>query len=240
MNEIQSKKILEEKIMDIPIYAIMCSLIIFLFMSLSFFSIDFIIDAPGISYHDVKIPAIDNLIPYEPIMYIPYGLSYPFWIIGMMVVAKTGKEHYINFVIAVLVAYLIGFLILIIFPTELNRVAEGTFHSRVNGIWDHVANIFYANDGKTVGRKLFPSFHCLSSTMCYLGVMEKKEISVKYRVFALISTVIICLSTLYCKQHYFIDVPGGVLLGTACYVMCVKLNPGKRILKGSSRISENA
>ena len=58
MNKIQSKKILEEKIMDIPIYAIMCSLIIFLFMSLSFFSVDFLIDAPGISYHDVKIPAI--------------------------------------------------------------------------------------------------------------------------------------------------------------------------------------
>lgn len=217
------------EICGIPLYAIISSLVIFTAMSLVFFAGDFLIEILGTEYHNVKIPLIDDLVPYRPIMYIPYGLAYVFWIIGMMVVAKAGVHHYTNFITAVSISYIVGMVIIIAFPTSLDRVAEGVYGSSTNGILDDLAKIFYMNDGGRMGLKLFPSFHCLSSILCYLGVRGRPEISLAFRGFAFIATVIICASTLYCKQHYFADVPGGILLGIICYAVTFKFNLGRRI-----------
>ena len=86
----------------------------------------------------------------------------------------------------------------------------------------------YSSDGSERAFNLFPSFHCLTSAYCYLGVRRQPEISRGYRVFAFLMAILIFLSTLYTKQHYIVDVFGGVGIAVACYALVEKMDPGRR------------
>ena len=46
---------------------------------------------------------------------------------------------------------------------------------------------------------LFPSYHCLISTYCYLGVRKQPEISRGFRIYSLVMAALIGLSTLLTK-----------------------------------------
>ena len=86
-------------------------------------------------------------------------------------------------------------------------------------------------DGGTDNYNLFPSLHCYMITFCYLGVMNKKDIHIGYRSFWLFMCVSICLSTVFTKQHYFVDLLIGVLLAIIMYWIFNYANPAKHILK---------
>ena len=67
-----------------------------------------------------------------------------------------------------------------------------------------------------------PSIHCLTSWFCYVGIRGQNRIPKWYQVFSLIFTVLICLSTQFTKQHYLIDVIGGIGLAQLCWALSMK------------------
>lgn len=179
-----------------------------------------------------KIPAIDNLFPVIPVFVIIYIFSYVFWIYGPMAVSKTKPENFINYVIGLICAYSISFIIFAFFPSTMDRTAEGLFEIVERpGILNRLLGLIYTHDGGAFGFDLFPSFHCLSSLYCYLGVRKQPEISKGFKIYSLIMTVLICLSTLFTKQHYFVDTISGLGIAAACYLVTKRINPGKRLLK---------
>ena len=97
-----------------------------------------------------------------------------------------------------------------------------------SGPFRWVLGIIYAADGGERAFNLFPSYHCLISAYCYLGVRKRLEISQGYRIGSLVMTVLICLSAVLTKQHYFIDVAGGVGIALLCHGLIQWLDPGKR------------
>ena len=66
---------------------------------------------------------------------------------------------------------------------------------------------------------LFPSIHCLVSWFCYIGIRDRKEIPEWYKQVSLGIAVLVFISTLLTKQHVLVDVAGGVLLGTVCFMV---------------------
>ena len=44
-------------------------------------------------------------------------------------------------------------------------------------------------------------------------------------------TILICMSTVFTKQHYFLDIVGGLGISVICYAVVQKLDPAGRILK---------
>jgi len=86
----------------------------------------------------------------------------------------------------------------------------------------------YAADGWDMAFNLFPSYHCLISVYCYLGVRKQPEISKGFKMYSLIMAILICASTQFTKQHYIIDVVGGVGIAIFCYILMNKLDPGKK------------
>ena len=43
--------------------------------------------------------------------------------------------------------------------------------------------------------------------------------------------ILICMSTVFIKQHYFLDIIGGVLIAIICYILTNIINPAKYLIK---------
>lgn len=184
-----------------------------------------------------KIPVIDDAIPLVAVFSVIYLFSYVFWICGPIAVSLTGKKHFTNYIIGLSAAYVIGFLIFVLFPTYMDREAENLIHAADGpGVFNFFLKMIYSNDGSTKGFNLFPSYHCLISLYCYLGVRKRPEISRGFRVYSLVMTILICMSTVFTKQHYFIDIPGGMLISILCYIVTEKLDPAEKLLNRKKNV----
>ena len=71
----------------------------------------------------------------------------------------------------------------------------------------------------------------MSSLYCYLGIRGRAEIPAGFRVYSLVITALICLSTLFTKQHYVMDVAGGLLVAAGCYALSQRLDPARHFMK---------
>lgn len=174
-----------------------------------------------------KIP-LDDLIPIVSIFIIPYIWSYAYWAMGPMAVSLCEKRHFEDFMAAALVSCLAGTLFLAFFPTYMDRVAEGLYEVTENPtIFDKLRQFWYSLDGSEMAYNLLPSFHCINSTLCYLGVAGRKEIPKWFRVYSLIITLLIYASTVYVKQHYVLDIVTGAALAVIAYFLCKKFHWGR-------------
>ena len=184
-----------------------------------------------------KIPCIDDLIPlFPPAAYI-YMISFVFWVCGTWMVSRTDRKHFMNFTISFIAAVLVGFLFFVFMPTYIDRVAEGAIAAAERpGITNFVLKTAYIFDGWERGWNLFPSFHCMDSMFIYLGRRKRPEIKRSTRITALVFTLLICASTVLTKQHYFIDVAGGLGLAIICHAVVQKLDPAEKLIRNNRHL----
>lgn len=177
-----------------------------------------------------KIPAIDDMIHVVPIFVTIYVFSYVFWICAPAAVSLTKKSNLVNYIVGLSAAYIIGFLIFTFLPSYMDRTAEGLMNYTANGgdIFGRMLASVYAADGSNIAFNLFPSYHCMISAYCYLGVRKQPEISKGFQMYSLIMAILICMSTQLTKQHYILDMVGGLSIAIICYLVVQKINPGKR------------
>ena len=181
---------------------------------------------------ECKIPVIDDLIPIIPAFVVIYLFSYIFWICAPIAVSLTGKRHFTNYITGLSLAYIIGFLFFVFMPTYMDRVKENLMEvAQMPGFFNGLLATVYKADGSDLAYNLFPSYHCLISVYAYLGVRGREDISKGFRIYSLVMCILICLSTVFTKQHYIIDTVGGIAISVGCYILMKKLDPGKRFEK---------
>ena len=179
-----------------------------------------------------KIPVIDDAIPVVAPFVVIYLFSYIFWMCGPAVASLTSRRNFINYIIGLSAAYVIGFLFFVFAPTYMDRGAEGLMEAAGRpGLFNGLLSLVYSSDGSQYGFNLFPSYHCLISLYCYLGIRKQEEVSRGFRIYSLVMTVLICLSTVFTKQHYAIDIAGGLGISLLCYAVVQKLDPGEKLAK---------
>ncbi len=171
--------------------------------------------------------SLDYLIPIIPIFIVPYIWSYIFWAMAPMAVSKCEKEHFLNYMAAYFLALFIGGLILVFMPTYMDRVAEGLTDVSRTGIFAKLMRFWYTLDGGDMAYNLFPSFHCLNSTMAYLGIRKRPEIPKWFKVYTLITTILIFFSTVFVKQHFILDVFSGIAVALISYIIATKCKLGR-------------
>lgn len=160
-------------------------------------------------YHHDFTTAFDKMVPLIPEFTSIYLICYLFWAANYILIARIGKEHMYRFLTGDFLSRLICGVFFIFLPTTLIRPeVTGT------GFWDQVLKLVYTIDQSA---NLFPSIHCLVSWFCYIGIRKQKQIPRWYRAFSMIFAILVCVSTQVTKQHYIIDVFGGILLGELCY-----------------------
>jgi membrane-associated phospholipid phosphatase len=194
----------------IPKYAIFPIILLIVLQSLVYFGTQFI--NRNLIAYDLTIHGIDDVIPVVTFFIVFYILSYPWWFISPVIVTHTGKERFYDWILSVAICYLICSLIFIIFPTTIIRPTIEN-----HNIFDWLTNFIYQNDSPEHPINLFPSFHCLISWFCYIGVRKQENIARWYRIGAVVFAILICLSTQFVKQHYLVDLIGGVVLAETVF-----------------------
>ncbi|MBQ2432880.1 MAG: phosphatase PAP2 family protein [Clostridia bacterium] len=162
---------------------------------------------------DMTLP-LDRIIPPIPVFTYIYVISYVFWALNYILICRSGKEMCRRFVTAEVMGKAVCFLMFMLVPATFARPAADTLSGP--GAW--LLKIVYAMDEPT---RLIPSIHCYASYMCVrpLASKEFRSFSPSYKLFSLVLTILICLSTLFTRQHVIVDVFAGVLLGEIVWVI---------------------
>lgn len=160
---------------------------------------------------NVKLPAVDDLIPVVPIFFFGYIWSYVYWFFAPFFIIRTGRKKTWEFIVSYTVVLLICSLIMYGFPTKIDRVAEGLWEPYQSGFFWDLLHICYNVDGGSVSYDLLPSMHCANCVL-YCLALRDEHIPKKIRTASLLSAILVIVSTLLTKQHYFLDAVTGVLI----------------------------
>jgi membrane-associated phospholipid phosphatase len=206
-----------------PLYAIIPTLLLLLIQIIIYYGSQLI--NKHLPAYDLTIKGFDDRVPIVPFFVVFYLLSMPWWYIVPFIVAKVSKQHFWNWFLAFVICYWVCGIIYIVFPTTITRPSiENTT------IFHRLINVVYQNDTPERAINLFPSTHCFISWICYLGVRGKTEIPKWYRLFSLVFSICIALSTQLIKQHYIVDLISGILLAELVYFLVKKYDLGNRLV----------
>ena len=150
------------------------------------------------SYDHISI--VDTLIPLVSVFVIFYLLFFILFVMSFIYFWNDYKA-YVSLCISMMLILIIAFLTYTIYQTLIIRpvIPDGNF-------FDNIVNYLYYID---TNRNNFPSLHVSISTLITLFIYKKDK---ALGTLLIPFTILIILSTMFIKQHMFIDVLGGLLL----------------------------
>lgn len=175
-----------------------------------------IADSFGYRAHLLNPGVVDNLVPFKTFFVYPYL----FWIIMLIavpyVIGLKDEKQFKKYIIAVYACSVISLLIFTIYPTIMQRP-----ELIVNDFSDKLLSLSYRFSTPT---KSAPSIHVALCTLFSLATLTSRKLNIFYKVIILLVSIIIIMSTMFVKQHYFIDVITGVGVGVISWLIsCIKL-----------------
>ena len=143
-------------------------------------------------------------------------------VVMVMLYWRDRRDDFREVTVAMLLCTFAGFLVYIAFPARSPRWAcpeiyggvelHGALYQWLTQAWDHVELMLY---------DAFPSLHTAVST---LALVYAYRMGPRWLGWVMLPFVVsLQISTLYLRQHYFIDVAGGWALAAACIVLAPAL-----------------
>ncbi len=167
----------------------------------------FIIKRADFTLHTPSLP-LDEHIPFVPLFLIPYIGCFVHWAATFYLVYRT-RNGCSRLFPAAMMGYIAAFAVFLIYPTTIIRPLEET-----EGVWAFIYGMVCAVDAPL---NLFPSVHCMVAFLCAACTHKAEGISRWYGYMSAIMCVIVCASTVLVKQHFILDVLGGVVLGATSW-----------------------
>ena len=153
----------------------------------------------------------DRFIPVIPEFAIIYLIAFPFWYVTYLLICRSDPYKCRATVIANIGAKIICGILFVLVPTSIIRpeIPDSGFSKALLGF-------IYTMDSPD---NLFPSIHCFESIFCFLLIKDEPDVHRYIRISAFILSVLICLSTLFTKQHVIYDVFAGTGIAMVAYFM---------------------
>lgn len=177
----------------------------------------------GQSYHVIR-SSLDDLIPFEEVFIIPYLLWFLYVAAAVLYFFFTNREDYYRLCAFLFTGMTISLLVCTLYPNGTNfRPAidpeANIFCFLVSELWkvDNCLNVF-------------PSIHAYNSLGVHIAVCRSEKLR-KCRPIVIASgtlMVLICLSTVFLKQHSVIDVIGSILMAAVIYPIAYATAPAHR------------
>ena len=196
------KKEMKDKI--ISCVKIAYPFVIFLALYMVFFYIIRMIKVEKF-YHPCM--ALDYKIPFIKFFVIPY-LSWLGWIPFIWLITLYNDEKMYKKTSYMMMISMTSYMLLsLVFPTSLSLRPVVS----CNDIFCRLTKFLYSLTPETY---VFPSLHVFHSLVALYAIYHSKGELFKntaFRIFGLIWTMLICLSTVFVKQHSIIDAMGGLI-----------------------------
>ena len=172
----------------VPKYAVVPLLLCLVANLVAYYGSTIVVDGFGLQRYSAAIP-LDYAIPFIPGWIIVYFGCYISWAAFYIIACRESKKACFDFVTAM--------------------VERGDFEQTLgNGLLDKITAFMFNCDRPI---NLFPSIHCLASWIGFRGVAMCKKVPLWVKWFAFVLAILVFLSTLFVKQHYIIDIFGGIL-----------------------------
>lgn len=168
------------------------------------------------SFHAVHI-AIDDYIPFVEVFAIPYFLWFLFIFITVGYFFLFDKKEFYRSTAFLFIGMTICLIIYTIWPNGQTLRPDLTALNRDNIFIDIMAAL-YRTDTPT---NVCPSIHVFNSIGACISIYHCESLRHKkyITVPALILTILICLSTVFLKQHSFFDAICAVVLSCIMYIL---------------------
>ena len=195
----------------IPKYAIIPAAVYILMVPTYFVSHLLTKDAPHISI----ATAFDEAIPFVPAFIWIYVLAYLQWFVGYVAIAKSSETLCKDYFGGEIIAKAITILVFLIIPTTITQP-----NPTGSGLTYEVVRWIYGVDNPT---NLFPSIHCLESWIVARGLAKTN--APKYTKTAMwLFSVLVFMSVVFVKQHFVLDILGGIAVAELGLFLARTLN----------------
>ena len=156
---------------------------------------------------DFVLP-IDEKIPLIPLFSYIYIPAYAYWALSYIYVSRFSKELTDRLFVSDLIGQIVSLTCFLILPSELARPSV----EEVSGIGAWLTKIVYMMDEPN---NLLPSLHCFVSYISFRPLVAKGAPKSKPVVLisSFVYSALVCLSTLFTRQHVILDLITGLALG---------------------------
>ncbi len=158
---------------------------------------------------------LDDLVPFCEWFYIPYVLWYPFMgLVGLYLAFKDGEgfKRYMTYIGA---SFITAIGLFVLFPNGQDLRPDLAALGRDNLFTRAIAALYVADTNTNV----CPSLHVVGSMAAVFGIFHHPRLrkTVWLPIGGIILAVLICLSTVFLKQHSVVDVFVGIPYGFLMY-----------------------
>lgn len=168
----------------------------------------------------IEFNSIDAVIPFCEWFIIPYVLWYPFILFTNVLLARKGtKSEYMYLAIMTIVGMVICLVGNTVFPTEIARDPNLLENLGRSNILTKLTAFIYACDDPP--RVVFPSMHVYGSIVLAAALIKSKNVKSYVKVCGTVLAVLICLSTVFVKQHSVIDLVAAVILFALLHIVYI-------------------
>lgn len=164
---------------------------------------------------------LDDMIPFCKYFIIPYLIWFIYMAFAILFFFFYSQKEFIRYAAFLIIGMTICLTLYVLFPSEL-ELRPATVDT--SDIFGYLVSIIYKTDTPT---NVCPSIHCLNSFATHIairkcGFFRKRPALIR---LSFILMVMICLSTLFLKQHSVYDVIGAALLAVVLYIIIYRLFP---------------
>lgn len=172
---------------------------------------------------------LDKYIPFMEIFVIPYFIWFIFIFLTVSYFFLTSKRDFYKCCAFLFTGMTICLIIYTIWPNGHYLRANLNTLGRSN-IFTNILGRLYSFDTAT---NVFPSIHVYNSIGAMIAIRRSERLrNIKWlQVSTFILTVLICMSTVFLKQHSILDVFGGIILSIIMYALVYYLPDRSKVAK---------
>ena len=152
---------------------------------------------------------LDDIIPFNEYFVIPYTFWYLLIVISLGYFALYDIPKFRGLQIFIMVTQFVAMAVYIIFPNRQD-LRPASFER--DNFFTRIVAFMYAFDTNT---GVCPSLHCAYSFGIMSAWLKDKTSHPLWRAFVVFAVIMICLSTMFLKQHsaadFFAAIPLGIL-----------------------------
>ena len=187
-------------------YGITIGRVLLLLSVIASASLYFLFNRPTASILDLST-GLDRMLPFVPSFIIFYDIWYPFIIIGGMILFFLDGNTFKRAALALDIGYLSSYITFYFFQSTVVRPDVSG-----EGILLYLVRVTYGFDKPY---NCFPSIHVLVTFVVCAAILRSQVYSKSWKVFSIIISVLIIVSTVLIRQHVVLDILGGIIYGAA-------------------------